>query len=110
MKLPRILILLFLCLGLSSFSTISLTQVCDKIEAQPEVIHTSNGEDNGGVQIKLAKGSLKSLKFIFCAQKDGRVLNENKFQQSSIEGLPPGDYFCIVSNDECSKKISFTIK
>ncbi len=109
MKLPRILLLMLLSIGLWSFSTTPLRQDCDRIEVQVELIHTSNGGDNGTAHIKLTKGTRVNLKYIFCEQS-GRVLNEKKFEQSSIDNLPPGEYFCIVNNDDCTKQIRFTIK
>jgi hypothetical protein len=110
MKLPRFFFLAFLCLAASAFSAFSIPQDCDKIDANAEVVDSSNGQNNGSVKVNLIKGSLKNLKYIFCAYDNGKVLNESNFQSNTIEGLAPGQYFCVVSNDDCSKKISFTIK
>ncbi len=110
MKLPRIFPLTFLCLALSANSVFSLDQECDKIEVDVRVQDTQGAQSNGTVTLNLIRGSLTNLKYIFCASENGKVLNEGKFQVSSMDNLAPGEYFCIVSNSDCSKKISFTIK
>jgi hypothetical protein len=110
MKLPRIFLLTFLCLALSASSVFSLFQECDKIEVDVEVQDSHSAQSNGIVTINLIRGTLTNLKYIFCASENGKVLNEGTFHVNSIENLAPGEYFCIVSNNDCSKKISFTIK
>ena len=85
-----------------------LQKDCDAIDVKVEVKESTNGLDNGQATITLVKGSTRNVKYIFCAP-DGKVLNEGKFSVNTMEGLKKGDYICIVSTSECSKKISFTI-
>ena len=110
MKLAGFLVLTFFCFSTGAFSDkVKLPQNCDKIEAEVEVVNTSDGRDNGRAKVKMIKGDLKNIKYIFCVES-GKVLNEDQFQKNSLDGLKRGEYFCIVSNSDCSKKISFTIK
>lgn len=110
MKPSGFLAIALLCLSASAFSTTrGPVQDCDKIDVRMEVINTSNGQDNGQVKVELVKGSQRSIKYIFC-KKDGKVLNENQFGTNGLNGLTKGEYICIVSNDDCSKKVDFTIK
>lgn len=81
---------------------------CNKIEATLKTEDTSEGNSNGKVTVTLVKGDKKSAKFIFC-EKNGKVLNENKFDSEHFEGLKKGEYLLIISTDECSKKLNFTI-
>lgn len=110
MKLPGFLAIAMLYVSTAGFSNVpSSKQDCDKIDVKVEVVNTSNGQDNGHVKIELVKGSARNIRYIFC-KKDGKVLNENQFGTSSLEGLAKGEYLCIVNNADCSKKIDFTIK
>jgi hypothetical protein len=94
---------------IGSFCNFSEKQECDKIVAKAQVVDTSNGQSNGQVKIDVIKGDLKNVRYIFCVNT-GKVLNETQFDKSSLSGLGVGEYFCIVSNSDCSIKISFTIK
>jgi len=86
----------------------TLQKDCDAIDVKVEVKESTNGLDNGEATITLVKGSSRNVKYIFCSP-DGKVLNEGKFNVNTMEGLKKGDYICIISTSECSKKISFTI-
>lgn len=86
----------------------TLQKDCNAVDVKVEVKESTNGLDNGQATITLVKGSSRNVKYIFCAP-DGKVLNEGKFSVNTMEGLKKGDYICIVSTSECSKKISFTI-
>lgn len=110
MKRPLFLACLFFCLLTVGFSHATIwLQDCDKIEAETEVVNTSNGLDNGQVEVKVTKGSERGIKYIFCVVS-GKVLNESRFEINILTGLPAGDYFCLISNADCTKKINFTIK
>ena len=108
MKLTRLLAITLLCCSTSVFSY-DVLQECNKIEAKIEVVDSSNGLSNGQVKVELVRGAQRGLKYIFCSES-GKVLNENQFGTNNLNGLPKGDYFCLVSNSDCTKKISFTIK
>lgn len=111
MRPPRIFFITFLCIAITTAPGFSIYQECDKIEANAIVQNTSSpGHNDGVVKIQLLKGSLTNLRFIFCAYSNGQVLNQEKFHQKDLRNLPPGEYFCVVSNSDCSKKIDFTIK
>ena len=86
----------------------TLQKDCDAIDTKVEVTESTNGLYNGKATITLVKGSSRNVKYIFC-EAAGKVLNEGKFGVNSIDGLKKGEYICIVSTAECSKKISFTI-
>jgi hypothetical protein len=110
MKPSGFLAIAFFCLSASAFSTAPTpVQDCDKIDVRMEVFNTSNGQDNGYIKVELVKGSQRNIKYIFC-KKDGKVLNENQFGTNSLNGLTKGEYICIVGNDDCTKKVDFTIK
>ena len=85
-----------------------LQKDCNAIDVKVEAKETTNGQDNGQVTITLLKGDRRTVKYIFCSA-NGKVLNEGKFGENTIEGLKKGDYICIVNTSDCSKKISFTI-
>lgn len=110
MKRPLFLLITFFCLATVCFAgTTPWVQDCEKIQADVEVTPTTNGSDNGQVRIHVTKGNLQGIRYIFCAAT-GKVLNETRFESNSLSGLAQGEYFCIVSNADCTKKISFTIK
>lgn len=83
-------------------------QECNQIEAKVEAIPTSAGADNGSATIVLTRGDTRGAKFIFC-EKNGKVLNEGRFELNQITDLKRGQYLCIISTSECSKKIVFSI-
>ena len=85
-----------------------LQKDCNSIEATAEVKDSANGQDNGQVTITLVKGDKRNVKYIFC-ESGGKVLNEGKFSVNTMDGLKKGNYICIVSTSDCSKKVSFTI-
>ncbi len=86
----------------------ALQDDCNKIEATLKTEDTTQGSSNGKVTVTLVKGDKKSVKFIFC-EKNGKVLNEGSFDSEQFQGLKRGEYLLIISTDECSKKLNFTI-
>ncbi len=110
MKPPRIFFIMFLCLALTAAPGFSNYQDCDKIEANAIVKDASQGQSDGSVKVELVKGSRQGLRYIFYSHDKKRFLNEEKYDQNTVSGLAPGEYLCVVTNDECTKKINFTIK
>ena len=110
MKLFKLLMIMLPLLfgGSLSADNVILQKECNAIDVKVEAKETSNGLDNGQVTITLTKGDRRTVKYIFC-EADGKVLNEGKFGENTMEGLKKGDYICIVNTSDCSKKISFTI-
>ena len=86
-----------------------LQKDCDKVDVTIHIENTTDDQNNGLVRVTLIKGDLRTVKYIFC-EDSGKVLNENKFETNSMDGLKKGTYFCIINTSDCSKKISFTIK
>jgi len=86
----------------------TLQKECNAVDVKVEAIETTNGLDNGQVTITLVKGDRRTVKYIFC-EASGKVLNEGRFGENTMEGLKKGDYIGIVNTSGCSKKISFTI-
>lgn len=111
MKTMRVSIILLLCLMALGFKSFCITigDNCDKVEVSIDTHKTSLGKKDGTVKVTLVKGDPQSVKFIFC-ESEGRVLNEEQFNKSSLEGLSKGEYLCIVVTKGCSKKVSFTIE
>jgi hypothetical protein len=110
MKLYRILVLLLSVQLAGNFAIASVQpfQECRQVDAKVETTDSSNGRDNGVALVTITRGSTNDAKFIFCEQA-GKVLNEGKFSINKIDNLKKGEYFCIVSTRECSKKVIFSI-
>jgi hypothetical protein len=109
MKAIRVLVIIVFTIIIVNSPCWSRSSECDKIEAKIETEKTVSGQANGKVKVNLLKGDRSSAKYIFC-KAEGEVLNENHFDKDSLDGLPKGDYICIISTSECTKKISFTIE
>jgi hypothetical protein len=73
-------------------------------------IKPATPEADGSVKVNLTRGDRSSVKYIFCTEKEGQVLNEGNFKSSELLGLKRGKYLCIVSTKDCTKKIEFTIE
>jgi hypothetical protein len=110
MKMINSLLIIILCvsIGIAPVWSKEFQADCDKIEIKIETENTSNGLHNGKIKVNLTKGDKKSAKYIFC-ETSGKVLNENRLDNDSLEGLKKGNYICIISTSDCSKKINFTI-
>jgi hypothetical protein len=109
MSRPKLLFLsVFLILALSANAQ-NPSVDCDKIEVTIETKSPTTGKSDGSVKVNFIKGDRKSVKFIFCDRK-GKVLNEKEFKKQELLGLEKGNYFLIVSTDDCSKKIDFNIE
>ena len=111
MKLLKFLMVIALLgfIGNPSAGLNLLQKDCDKVDVTIHIENTTDDQNNGLVRVTLVKGDLRTVKYIFC-EENGKVLNESKFETSSMDGLKKGTYFCIVNTSDCSKKISFTIK
>jgi len=81
---------------------------CRSIEVKVETTAES-GQSQGHVNVVMTKGDKKSAKFIFCEANTGKVLNENHFDKSEMDGLKKGRYLCIVNTNDCSKRVFFNI-
>lgn len=112
MKLYRPWILLLLALLAGNVNIVSapiqLFQECNQVEVKVETTDTSNGNDNGSVAMTIIRGTSNNALYIFC-ERSGKVLNEGNLNNNKIDNLKRGEYFCVVSTRECSKKVNFTI-
>jgi hypothetical protein len=80
---------------------------CKSISAHAVISDAANGVRS--VTIEITKGNQSTAQYIFCEEK-GKVLNPGNFRTNSLENLPRGNYFCVVSTSDCARKISFKIK
>ena len=110
MRAIKILLVIGFYLSIGNTLAVSKkrTDDCDKVEVKIETENAKPGMTNGKVKVDLIKGDRKSVKYIFC-ETEGKVLNENHFDEATLEGLAKGKYLCIVVTEGCSKKINFTI-
>ena len=109
MSRPKMLFLSFLLLCAVRTNAQRPLPDCDKIEVNIETKNATSGKSDGSVKVTFIKGDKKSAKFIFC-ERAGKVLNENQLKKQELLGLKKGSYVLIVSTDDCSKKIDFSIE
>lgn len=83
---------------------------CKEVEVKVTVTDAADGTHTARVEV--LRGKVSGAKFIFFEdKKSGKLLNEGRYQKSTLEKLPAGKYFCVVANAaDCSKKIYFTIE
>ena|SRR5690349_9585952 len=112
MKLYRPWILLLLALMAGNAKIVSAPiqpfQECNQVEVKVETTNASGDTDNGSVTITIVRGSANGARFIFC-ERSGKVLNQENLNSNKVDNLKKGEYFCVVSTRECSKKVNFTI-
>lgn len=81
---------------------------CDGLVCEIKKSDTTDNLANGKVEVVVTKGNVKGLKFILC-KENGDVLNEGLFQKNSFIDLPSGEYYCLVIDKKCHKKLKITI-
>ena len=91
------LFLVGLILFASSFSL--QNETCDDIKYEIEIIHTSNGLDNGQIEVNILSSSSKVKANLF--GKDPS-LNKIDVEIDELNNLSAGTYVLVLQNDQCS--------
>lgn len=104
----KLLLICTFSLYLSAFQPL-LQDNCSKIDVELD-IKPASPESGGSIKVNLTRGDRSSVKYIFCTDKEGQVLNEGDFKNNELLDLKRGRYLCIVSTKDCTKKIEFTIE
>lgn len=84
----------------------------DKIDVKVVAEASTNGQANGKVKFEVKDASKNSSRdmYLICEKVTGRILNDKTTHTPAFDKLKKGDYFCIVSIGDCSKKVNFTIE
>ena len=93
MKIVFVSVLLFLA------SFISKEQECDQLKFEINVVHTSDGLDNGKIEVTNIDSPSKVRAFLY---GDKREKNKLDVKVEKLEKLKPGTYILILQNKKCS--------
>ena len=72
---------------------------CDDLKFEVKVTHTTNGLDNGIIDVTVTKGSSNLDVFLY---GDIRSKNKLKVKIDELKNLASGTYILILQNDKCS--------
>ena len=99
-------ILAFLFSGIDAH--IPSTDPCDNLKVTTEIKHTTDGLDNGSVEVKV-EGGVEPYVYVFFNEKGKPLSFENKSNQISEIGA--GTIYCsIIDSESCQQKVEITIK
>lgn len=85
------------------FFTSSFVEVepfCDELKFDLEITHTSEGLDNGKIEVTILKGESNVTAFLV-----GDTVKKNRLgvKLKELSQLPAGTYILILENDICSQ-------
>ena len=90
-------ILISVLLGFSSFSTTS--DVCDDLKFDIEVTHTTDGLNNGKIDVTITKGLQNVKAFLYAKSRGNNRLN---IKIDELKNLPSGTFTLVLQNKNCS--------
>jgi len=92
-------LLVSLLISFSYFNSQLESLDCDDLKFSIEVTHTSNGQDNGIINVTIVKSETKAKAFLYGKLKSNNKLGVNP---TELTGLKSGKYILVLQNKECS--------
>jgi hypothetical protein len=91
--------LFFISVLLMGMSFLPKEEECDQLKFDTSIVHTTNGLDNGTIEIAIIKSSSKVRAFLY---GDKKSKNRLDVRIDKLNKLPAGTYLLILQNNECS--------
>lgn len=90
------IILISVLLAFSSFN--SAINECDELKFDFKIVNTSNGLDNGAIEVKITKSSSKVKAYLYSYGKSDNRLG---VKTDELDNLRKGKYMLVLQNDNC---------
>ncbi len=91
-------LLVSLLISFSYFNSQPESLDCDDLKFNIEVIHTSNGLDNGIIDVTITKSTSKVKVYLY---SEGKSANKLNIKLDDLKKLKAGTYMLVLQNDNC---------
>ena len=75
---------------------------CDGLQYKLTITHTSNGENNGRIEVEIIKSSSRVRAYLYIKKGNQRKNSKEDVSVDELTGLAAGHYVLILQDAKCS--------